>query len=79
MINLCEQPVIEKTRHYVLVEDHLWEIDIFTGANAGLTVAEIELTAESEAFTRPAWLGDEVSDDPRYYNANLIRNPFTSW
>lgn len=79
MINLCEQPLIEKTRHYVSIGDHLWEIDVFTGANEGLTVAEIELTAEGEAFIRPDWLGEEVSSDARYYNSSLIRCPFISW
>jgi len=79
LINLCEQPLIEKTRHYVPVEDHLWEIDVFTGANEGLTVAEIELRAEGEDFIRPSWLGREVSDDARYYNSSLMREPFTSW
>ena len=79
MIPLCEQPLIEKTRHYVPSGDHLWEIDVFTGANEGLTVAEVELSAEGEAFIRPAWLGREVSDDMRYYNSSLIHRPFTSW
>ncbi len=79
MINLCEQPLIEKTRHFVPLGDHLWEIDVFTGANEGLIVAEIELASEGESFTQPSWLGQEVSDDARYYNSSLIHHPFTSW
>lgn len=79
MINLCEQPLIEKTRHYVEIDHHLWEIDVFTGVNEGLIVAEIELISEGEDFTRPSWLGQEVSDDARYYNSSLIQSPFTSW
>jgi adenylate cyclase len=57
----------------------VWEVDVFEGANAGLVVAELELADEHEAFPRPAWLGDEVSDDPRYYNMNLAQVPYTQW
>lgn len=79
MIKLCEQPIIEKTRY--LVEEHgkTWEVDVFSGANEGLTVAEIELEAEDEEFVLPDWVGEEVSDDPRYYNATLILRPFGEW
>lgn len=79
LLALCEQPFIEKVRHEVRRGDHLWEIDVFEGMNEGLTVAEIELKAEEEAFERPDWLGKEVSDDARYFNAALARNPFTCW
>ena len=73
------RPLIDKVRHHVDHGDHLWEIDEFFGDNAGLIVAEIELGSADEAFDRPAWLGTEVSDDPRYYNSNLSKLPFTQW
>jgi adenylate cyclase len=76
---LCHQPIIDKTRYEIRHAGHLWEVDEFHGANEGLVVAEIELRSEQEAFERPAWLGAEVSDDPRYFNANLIRHPFRDW
>jgi adenylate cyclase len=76
---LCERPIIEKTRHVVEVGGHTWEIDEFEGLNDGLIVAEIELADEREVFERPAWLGDEVTDDPRYFNANLIARPYSTW
>jgi adenylate cyclase len=76
---LCIRPVIDKTRHEVNYGGHRWEIDEFHGANEGLVIAEIELAAEDEHFERPPWLGAEVSDDPRYYNVNLARQPFNRW
>lgn len=76
---LCEPPVIDKVRHEVRYEGHLWEIDVFAGANEGLSVAEIELSTEAEAFVRPGWLGGEVSDDPRYFNSQLVACPFCDW
>ncbi len=80
MLNhLCSTPFIEKWRYQLTVENHCWEIDEFLGANAGLVVAEVELTSEAESFALPAWAGEEVSHDPRYYNANLVRNPYRSW
>ena len=57
----------------------IWEIDEFMGENAGLTVAEIELPTEDSLFTKPDWIGQEVTDDTRFYNSNLIRNPFKRW
>ena len=76
---LAEKPLIEKKRYKIPVGDLTWEIDEFLGDNAGLIVAEIELTSEDRAFDMPAWIGEEVTGDPRYYNANLIKNPFTRW
>lgn len=76
---LCEGPLIEKTRHFVDCGGHVWEIDVFEGQNQGLVVAEIELSAEDEAFDRPEWVGEEVSHDVRYYNASLVRHPYTHW
>lgn len=76
---LCEQPIIEKTRDVVEVDGTTWEIDEFGGVNQGLIVAEVELDSPDQEFTRPDWLGDEVTDDPRYFNANLIAHPYTEW
>ncbi len=79
MFALCEQPLIEKVRH---VEEHAgrtWEIDVFAGDNAGLVVAEVELADEREQVVAPAWAIRDVSDDARYYNANLIANPYKTW
>ena len=76
---LALKPLIEKTRHFVRIGPHMWEIDEFEGQNAGLIVAEIELGDVGEFFERPAWIGAEVTDDARYYNNNLARNPYTSW
>lgn len=77
--HLCIKPIIEKTRYFVDQEPHLWEIDVFEGENSGLIVAEIELNAPEESFIRPAWLGQEVSDDPRYYNVRLAEFPYNQW
>jgi adenylate cyclase len=76
---LCEKPLIEKYRTRVTLGEHVWEIDEFLGANQGLVVAEIELKSEDELFDKPDWVGVEVTDDARYFNSSLIRNPFTSW
>ena len=76
---LCERPLIEKTRHVIEWEGFTWEIDEFSGVNAGLIVAEVELEHEDQAFPRPPWLGEEVTDDARYFNANLIRRPYSTW
>lgn len=76
---LCERPLIEKVRFELHDGTHLWEIDVFEGDNAGLVVAEIELESEEESFERPDWLGEEVTDDPRYFNANLVENPYRTW
>ncbi len=76
---MCQPPIIHKTRHFLHYQGHLWEIDEFHGDNEGLVVAEIELADEAEAFARPQWLGEEVSDDPRYLNFRLATHPFKDW
>jgi len=76
---LCHKPLVEKMRHFVHYEQHLWEIDEFTGDNAGLIVAEIELSQIGESFAKPSWIGEEVTDDLRYYNNNLSRHPYKDW
>jgi adenylate cyclase len=71
--------VIEKTRHRVDFGGTLWDVDVFAGASAGLVLAEIELESEGSTIRRPGWLGQEVTDDPRYYNSNLATNPWSRW
>lgn len=77
--DLAEKPIIEKKRYKVPMGKFTWEIDEFFGENQGLTVAEIELESEDEKFDKPAWVGEEVTGDPRYFNSNLIKHPFTKW
>ncbi|NRR29583.1 CYTH domain-containing protein [Oxalobacteraceae bacterium] len=79
LLLLCEQPLIEKTRRRIPFAGNVWEVDEFFGANAGLVVAEIELASEDQAFDKPDWIGEEVSSDVRYLNANLIKHPFSAW
>lgn len=76
---LCPQPQIEKKRHTIFHRGFTWEIDEFSGLNQGLIVAEIELETEDQAFERPEWIGEEVTGDPRYYNAALCVAPFSTW
>jgi CYTH domain-containing protein len=76
---LCERPLIEKTRHVVEHAGVTWEVDEFSGANEGLIVAEIELETADQDIDLPAWAGEEVTADPRYFNANLIARPFSTW
>lgn len=76
---LCKKPIIEKYRYRINFGNSIWEVDEFMGLNAGLIIAEIELEHENQTFDIPDWIGKEVTDDPRYYNSNLIRNPFTQW
>ncbi|MGZ8216891.1 CYTH domain-containing protein [Methylomagnum sp.] len=76
---LARKPLIEKTRHFVDVGPHTWEIDVFEGDNAGLVVAEIELASPDEPFDKPAWVGEEVTFDTRYYNTSLSINPYRNW
>jgi adenylate cyclase len=77
--HLCIWPLIEKTRYEVEHAGHLWEIDVFEGDNEGLVVAEIELQSVDEPFEKPSWAGEEVTDDPRYYNVCLTSNPYKEW
>lgn len=76
---LCHKPLIEKVRHFVPHDQHLWEIDEFSGDNQGLIVAEVELSQIGESFTKPSWLGMEVTEDLRYYNNNLCKHPYKDW
>ncbi len=77
--DLSERPLIEKDRYKIPHGYHIWEVDEFFGDNDGLIVAEVELESEDQTFETPEWIGGEVSDDPRYFNANLIANPYRNW
>ncbi|WP_163400864.1 CYTH domain-containing protein [Flavobacterium fluviatile] len=79
LLKLCEKGKIEKTRFEILSGKHIFEVDEFYGENEGLVMAEIELESETESFEKPDWLGDEVTNDERYYNAYLSKNPFKDW
>jgi adenylate cyclase len=79
LLRLCEPSLIEKTRYIVQYGDHLFEVDEFSGENAGLIIAEVELESEDEHFEKPVWLGKEVTGDSRYYNSYLFGNPYSGW
>ena len=79
LLGLCLRPLIEKVRHIVWHAENRWEVDEFSGDNEGLIVAELELPAEDAVFERPEWLGDEVSDDARYFNSRLAQHPYSNW
>ena len=76
---LCLRPLIEKRRYRIRHGGMTWEIDEFLGENAGLIIAEIELETVQQPFDKPSWVGEEVTSDPRYYNANLVTRPYTTW
>ncbi|MBQ1699867.1 MAG: CYTH domain-containing protein [Bacteroidales bacterium] len=79
LMDLCDGGVVEKVRHLVPFAGHTFEVDEFLGDNSGLTVAEVELRSEDEVFDRPSWLGEEVTQDRRYRNSNLLVHPFKDW
>ena len=76
---LCLKPLIEKTRYRIEHAGLVWEVDEFYGANEGLILAEVELESEDTKFELPDWVGQEVSGNPRYYNSNLVKDPYTEW
>lgn len=79
LLKLCDEGVIDKTRFEVKMGNHVFEIDEFFGENEGLIMAEIELKSETEDFEKPKWLGKEVTNDIRYYNSYLSKNPYKKW
>ena len=80
MLNdLCEKPLIEKMRYKIEFKGLVWEVDEFFGENQGLIVAEVELESEDQTFAKPEWVGEEVTGDPKYFNANLIHHPYNRW
>jgi adenylate cyclase len=79
LLKLSDGPIIEKNRHLLVHDGSTWEVDEFLGDNAGLVLAEIELTSEDQSFSRPPWLGTEVTHDLRYYNSSLAAHPYLEW
>ncbi len=79
LMKLCEAGIIDKTRYLVKSGRHIFEVDEFYGENEGLTLAEVELGSEDEPFEKPLFIGQEVTGDARYYNSNLMKQPFTTW
>jgi adenylate cyclase len=79
LLSICEKGVIDKIRYEIKMGSHVYEVDVFSADNDGLVIAEIELTSESESFEKPDWLGQEVTNDERYYNAYLSKNPYKNW
>lgn len=79
LLNLCEPGVIDKIRYDINVENHLFEVDVFSGDNEGLIIAEVELKSKKEIFKRPHWIGEEVTGSTKYYNAQLSKKPYKTW
>ena len=78
LLKLCLPGMIDKVRHWIPIGNHIWEVDVFQGGNEGLIIAEIELSSEDESFEIPEWAGEEVTGDPRYYNAMLSQKSNTT-
>lgn len=79
LLKICPFPVIAKTRYFLKHKELVWEVDEFEGVNEGLIIAEVELPNEEYDLKLPDWVGTEVTHDTRYYNANLVTNPYNTW
>jgi adenylate cyclase len=79
LLEFCEEGVIDKLRYEIKVDKHIFEVDEFFGDNEGLVIAEVELSSEDEVFTKPNWLGEEVTGDIKYYNSQLSKQPYNTW
>lgn len=79
LLKLCKKGIIDKIRYEIKVDNHIFEVDEFFEDNAGLIVAEVELSTEKESFTKPNWLGKEVTGDTKYYNSQLSKTPYCKW
>ena len=79
LLLICEEGIIDKIRYEIIVGSHTFEVDVFAGENEGLIMAEIELESENDIFVKPIWLGQEVTNDERFYNAYLSKKPFKKW
>ncbi len=79
LLELCGDAIVEKRRHFIKHSGMIWELDVFSGSNTGLIMAEIELESERQPFVLPEWVGEDVSSDPRYRNVYLARHPFGNW
>ena len=78
LLQLCESGIIDKIRYEIPLGKHTFEVDVFSGENQGLIIAEVELTSENEFFEQPNWLGKEVTGDEKYYNSYLSKNPYST-
>ena len=76
---ICERPLLDKLRHRISVAGITWEIDEFLGENAGLVIAEVQLARNGQPIALPDWVGAEITDDPRYYNNQLVSRPYSTW
>ncbi len=79
LLEFCEEGVIDKLRYEIKVDKHIFEVDEFFGDNEGLVIAEVELSSEDEVFTKPNWLGEEVTGVIKYYNSQLSKQPYNTW
>ncbi len=79
LAELCDKPILSKTRYRYKFGQHIWEVDVFSGENSGLVVAEVEMTTESDIILLPNWVTTEVTGDARYYNVNLVSHPYSKW
>ncbi|HSN50262.1 MAG TPA: CYTH domain-containing protein [Bacteroidales bacterium] len=79
LLKKFSEDLIDKVRYRFEFQGRTWEVDEFFGENEGLIIAEIELQSREEEYGKPAWLGEEVTGDPRYYNSYLASNPFSKW
>ncbi len=79
LLQLCESGIIDKIRYEIPIGKHTFEVDVFSGENQGLIIAEVELSTENEQFEQPNWLGKEVTGDKKYYNSYLSEHPFCTW
>ena len=79
LLRICEPGVIDKTRYHVRAGNHIYEVDEFYGDNEGLVIAEVELQTAADTFEKPAWLGEEVTGQVKYYNSMLMKKPYTTW
>jgi adenylate cyclase len=76
---LCEKPIIEKDRYEIECDGMVWQVDEFHGPNEGLVIAEVQLDREDHKITVPEWIGEEVSGESKYFNSNLVQNPYSNW
>lgn len=79
LLEFCEQGIIDKLRYEIKCGNHIFEVDEFFGENGGLIMAEVELQSEEDQFDKPAWLGEEVTGQIKYYNSQLSKLPFNTW
>jgi len=79
LLKLCKKGIIDKIRYEIKINNHTFEVDEFSGKNSGLILAEVELNSENESFSKPNWLGEEVTGNNKYYNSQLSKKPYKNW